>query len=142
MKKKEMNSIYGKCVRENMETKYELLFMNGQFVTVFATHESIYVNHLRSHDVDLCLHEILESFFVDWMINELMRKFWLRAPLVLFENHTYLSMQMIQDTLTDVLDEYFTNVIIDEIISEVYNRCEYERICCWAAEEEDENICG
>ncbi len=136
MKKKEMNSIYGKSARKNMETKYEMLTMNGQYVTVIALHESIYVNHLRSHDVELCLHEILESFFVDWMVNELMRKFWLRAPLVLFENHTYLSMHMIQDTLADVLDEYFTNVLVDEIISEVYRRCEYERMCCLTAEEE------
>ena len=55
---------------------------------------------------------------------------------MLFENHIYLSMQMIQDTLTDVLDEYFTNVVVDEIISEVYRRCEYERMCCLAAEED------
>ena len=54
MKKKEMNSVYGKCA---------MLDMKGQYVTTIALHESIYVDHLRGIDVELCLNEILESFF-------------------------------------------------------------------------------
>ena len=61
MKKKEMNSVYGKCA---------MLDMKGQYVTTIALHESIYLDHLRGIDAELCLNEILESFLLTgWLKN-------------------------------------------------------------------------
>ena len=122
----EMNSIYGKFV----------LNLNNNTVTklTLTADESIHVNHLSTPEVDTCVREILNTYFADWVVADLMEKFWSKAPLVLFENHTFLTLQMIQDIMIDVLNEYFTTKLIEDVIHDIYDRCDYERACNWADE--------
>ncbi len=113
MKKNEMNSVYGKSARR-IEVEDAASIHNYYMPTIQA---------------EECIREILKDYFVDWMVEKLMCKFWNRGGTIIFNDVLFISLRGIQYNLDQVMQEYFTDNLIEEIMPDIYKRCTYEMEC-------------